>query len=352
MTTKAHPDPKPFREEAKLVILDLDCFLYPYNKTYRNAVLRAWREIEKEYGLPIFRRRIAQQLIEEAKEEANENPDDPLCRCISELAESLESKGFPRASVIGMLEAYSRNWKAARWGEEDEDIRPDQALDPPYLNPPYKEMIAMAYNLRLLQDRKSGKKARLTREELQKKIVKGDMGITRLWHRHMGTGFIRRDAALASKIQRLTDSGAEVAVLTHSFKHGAGEAMEKLEKLGLGGVISEENVFGIEEISPYRKGTKPEVFEKVLAVINDRRAPADPIKPIETIMAEDTIGNLQGAKKAGMQTVWVPRRDKGIPNRHSRELQKKLASVDRIYATPHQFLDALDAAMRTSTESR
>jgi FMN phosphatase YigB (HAD superfamily) len=349
MTTKAYPDPKPFRKKARLVILDLDCFLYPYNKTYRSAVLRAWREIKKEYGLPIFRRKIAQKLIEEAKEEANKNPDDALCRCISELAGSLESKGLPAASVLGMLEVYCRSRKAARFDEEN--TRLDRALDPPYLDPPYKEMIAMAYNLRLLQDRKSGKKAKLTREELQEKIVEGDKGITRLWHRHMGTGFIRADARLVGKIQRLTDAGVEVAVLTHSFKHGEGEAMEKLEKLGLRGVISEHNIFGVEEIFPYRKGRNPEAFEKVLTAINSRRDPADPIKPIETIMAEDTIGNLEGAKKAGMQTVWVPRREKGMPNRPSRKLRKKLASVDHIYATPHQFLDALDAAIRASREA-
>jgi FMN phosphatase YigB (HAD superfamily) len=341
MTTKAYPAPKPFREKVRLVILDLDCFLYPYDKTYRNAVLRAWREIEKEYGLPIFRKTIAQKLIEEAKEEANKNPDDALCRYISKLAEDLESKGLPGASVISMLEVYYRSRKTARSSEEEEDIRPDQALDPPY-----KDMIAMAYNLRLLHDHKSGRKTKLTREELQEKIVEGDKGITRLWHRHMGTGFIRPDAVLVSKIQRLTDTGVEVAVLTHSFKQGEGEAMEKLEKLGLRGVISDHNIFGLEEIYPYKKGKHPEVFEKALAAINNMRDPADPIMPFETIMAEDTIGNLQGAKKAGMQTVWVPRRDKDMSDRPSQKVQKKLASVDHIYATPHQFLDALDAAIR------
>jgi FMN phosphatase YigB (HAD superfamily) len=346
MTTKAYPDLKPFREKARLVILDLDCFLYPYNKTYRNALLRAWREIEKEYGLPIFRRKIAQKLIKEAKEEANKNPDDALCRYISKLAGNLEGKDLPGASVIGMLEVYYRSRNAARSGEEEEDIRPDHALDPPY-----KDMIALAFNLRLLQNRKSAKKARLTRDELQEKIVEGDKGITRLWHRHMGTGFIRPDAGLVSKIQRLTDAGVEFAVLTHSFKQGEGEAMEKLEKLGLREVIPRHHIFGLEEISPYKKGTNPEVFEKVLAAINNMHHPADPIKPIETIMAEDTIGNLQGAKKAGMQTVWVPRRDKGMPNHPSRKLQKKLASVDHIYVTPHQFLDALHAAIRGSREA-
>ncbi len=80
------------------------------------------------------------------------------------------------------------------------------------------------------------------------------------------------------------------------------------------------------------------------------RDPADPIKPCETIMAEDTIGNLRGGKKAGMQTVWVPRRNKDMPDHASQKLQKKLASVDHIYATPHQFLDALDAAIRASKE--
>jgi FMN phosphatase YigB (HAD superfamily) len=122
--------------------------------------------------------------------------------------------------------------------------------------------------------------------------------------------------------------------------------MEKLEKLGLRGVISDHNIFGLEEIYPYKKGKHPEVFEKALAAINNMRDPADPIMPFETIMAEDTIGNLQGAKKAGMQTVWVPRRDKDMSDRPSQKVQKKLASVDHIYATPHQFLDALDAAIR------
>src|ERR1022692_2187463 len=143
-------------------------------------------------------------------------------------------------------------------------------------------MVAMALNLRLLHDDRSEKKAGLTREELRGKILKGEQGVTRLWTRHMGSGFIRPDAGLVSKIQRLTDAGVEVAVLTHSFKQGEGEAMEKLEKLGLREVIPGHNIFGLEEISPYKKGTNPEVFEKVLAAINDMRDPADPIKPIET----------------------------------------------------------------------
>jgi len=113
-------------------------------------------------------------LIEEAKEEANKNPDDALCRCISELAGSLESKGLPRRLRVRHAGSLCRSRKAARFDEEN--TRLDRALDPPYLDPPYKEMIAMAYNLRLLQDRKSGKKAKLTREELQEKIVEGRQG--------------------------------------------------------------------------------------------------------------------------------------------------------------------------------
>jgi len=128
--------------------------------------------------------------------------------------------------------------------------------------------------------------------------------------------------------------------------------MEKLEKLGLKGVIPEHNVFGLEEISPHKKGKHPEVFEKALAAINNLRDRAGPIKPSETIMAEDAIGNLRGAKKAGMQTVWVPRRGKDMPDHPSQKLRKKLASVDHIYATPHQFLDALDAAICACREAR
>ena len=350
MKTKTYPDPKPYPEKVRLVILDLDAFLYPYDKAYRNAILRAWREIEKEYGLPIFRKKIAQKLIEEAKEEAKKNPDDALCRYISEMAERLESTGHPGASVIGMLEAYRRARRVARSGETkvsaEEGMQHDHFHDPPY-----KDMIAMAFNLRLLQDHRSEKKAGLTRDELRGKILEGEKGVTRLWNRHMGSGFIRPDAGLVSKIQRLTDAGVEVAVLSHSFTQGEGQAMEKLEKLGLKGVIPEHKIFGLEEISPCKKGKHPEVFAKALAAINNMRDPADPIKPIETIMAEDTIGNLQGAKKAGMQTVWVPRRDKDMPDHPSRKLQKKLASVDHIYATPHQFLDALDAAIRASREA-
>jgi len=316
MEAKTYPDPKSCLRNVRFVILDLDAFLYPYDKAYRNAVLRAWREIRKEYGLPIFRRRIAQKLIAEAKEEANKNPDDALCQHISKLAERLQSKGLPVASVIGMLETYYRSGKAAR---SDEDIH-DQPHDPPY-----KDMIAMAFNLRLLQDDKRKKKAALARGDLRGKILEGEKGVTRLWNRHMGTGFIRADAGLANRIQRLTDAGVEVAVLTHSFKHGEGEALEKLAKLGLKGVIPEKNIFGLEEISPHQKGKHPHVFEKVLAAINKMRGPADPIKPFETIMAEDTIGNLRGAKKAGMQTVWVPRRKKDMPDHPSQKLQKRLA---------------------------
>jgi len=361
MKSETYTDRKPYPEQVRLVILDLDAFLYPYDKAYRNAVLRAWRAIEKEYGLPIFRKKIAQQLIEEARQEAKKNPDDALCRCISEMAERLESMGYPGASVIGMLQAYRRSRRIARSVETKvravEGMQHGHSLDPPYLDPPsldppYKDMIAMAFNLRLLQDRRSEKEARLTRDELRGKILEGEKGVTRLWNRHMGSGFIRPDGGLATKIQRLTGAGVEVAVLSHSFKFGEGQAMEKLEKLGLKAVIPEQNIFGLEEISPYKKGKAPEVFERVLAVINKMRDPADPIEPFETVMAEDTIGNLQGAKKAGMQTVWVPRRHKDMRDRPSRKLEKKLASVDHIvdhtYATPHQFLDALDAAIRSS----
>jgi FMN phosphatase YigB (HAD superfamily) len=379
MKTRTYPDPKPYPEKVRLVILDLDAFLYPYDKAYRNAVLRAWRAVEKEYGLPIFRKKIAQKLIEEAKEEAKKNPDDALCRRISEMAERLESMGHPDASVIGMLEAYRRSRRVARSVARkvsaEEGIQRDRSLDPPYLDPPYldppyldppyldppyKDMIAMAFNLRLLQDRGSEKKAGLTPDDLRGKILDGEKGVTRLWNRHMGSGFIQPDAGLVSRIQRLTDAGVEVAVLSHSFKRGEGQAMEKLEKLGLKEVIPEQNIFGLEEISPYKKGKDPEVFEKVLAAVNNVRDPADRIKPSETIMAEDTIGNLRGAKKAGMQTVWVPRSHKDMPDHRSQKLRKKLASVDyfvdrvvdHTYATPHQFLDALDAAIRASKENR
>jgi len=342
MKAQTYPDPAPYAENVRLVILDLDAFLYPYDQAYRNAALRAWRAIRKEYGLPIFRRKVAQKLIEEAKEEANKNPDDVLCQHIAELARRLESRGLPGASLIGMLETYYRKARTAR---AEKNIQHDQRLDPPY-----KDMIAMAFNLRLLRDQKSKKGTRLTSRELQEKILPGEKGITRLWNRHMGSAFLRADAGLANKILRLTKCGVVVAVLTHSFKQGEGEAMEKLAKLGLKGVIPEQNIFGLEEISPYRKGEHPEVFEKALAAINNMRDPADPIRPFETIMAEDTISNLPGAKKAGMQTVWVPRRKKDMPAHPSQKLRKKLASVDHIYATSHEFLDALDATIRACRE--
>jgi len=365
MKTKPYADPTPYPDKVRLVILDLDAFLYPYDKAYRRAVLRAWRAVEKECGLPIFRKKTAQELIEVAKEEAKKNPDDALCRCISETAERLESMGYPGASVIGMLKAYRRSRSVARSLEMKtaaaEDMQHDHPLDPPYLDPsyldpPYKDMIAMAFNLRLLQDQRKKKKPGLTRDELRGKILEGEKGVTRLWNRHMGSEFLRPDAGLVSKIQRLIDAGVEVAVLSHSFKEGEGQAIEKLEKLGLKGVISEDKIFGLEGISPYKKGKDPEVFEKVLAAVNGMRDPAEAIKPFETIMAEDTIGNLVGAKKAGMQTVWVPRSHKDTADYPSRKLRKKLASIDHFvdhtYATPHQFLDALDAAIRSSKEDK
>jgi hypothetical protein len=52
MKSKTHPDPKPYPERVRLVILDLDTFLYPYDKAYRKAVLRAWRAVEKNTAFP------------------------------------------------------------------------------------------------------------------------------------------------------------------------------------------------------------------------------------------------------------------------------------------------------------
>ncbi|MGB8734447.1 MAG: hypothetical protein WCC99_24580, partial [Candidatus Sulfotelmatobacter sp.] len=138
MKNKTYLDPKPYPKKVRLVILDLDAFLYPYDKAYRKAVLRAWRAVEKEYGLPVFRKKIARKLIEQAKEEAKKNPDDALCRHISEMAERLESMGHPGASVIGMLEAYRRSRMIARSGGAEEGKQHDYSLDPPY-----KDMIAM-----------------------------------------------------------------------------------------------------------------------------------------------------------------------------------------------------------------
>jgi hypothetical protein len=37
-----------------------------------------------------------------------------------------------------------------------------------------------------------------------------------------------------------------------------------------------------------------------------------------------------------------------MPDHPSQKLQKTLAAVDHIYATPHQFLDALEAAIDIS----
>ena len=90
MKTRTCPDPKPYPEKVRLVILDLDVFLYPYDKAYRQAVLRAWRSVQKEYGLPIFRKKIAQKLIEKAKEEAKKSDE----RQMTESA--LHAKGFTR----------------------------------------------------------------------------------------------------------------------------------------------------------------------------------------------------------------------------------------------------------------
>jgi len=95
MTTKTYPDSKPFHEKTRLVILDLDCFLYPYDKTYRNAVLRAWRAIEKEYGLPIFRRKVAQKLIAELKEKANRIRTTHYAGISASWRDAWKARGFP-----------------------------------------------------------------------------------------------------------------------------------------------------------------------------------------------------------------------------------------------------------------
>ena len=55
--------------------------------------------------------------------------------------------GHPGASVRDMLEAYRRSRRVARSGGAEEGVQHDHSLDQPY-----KDMIAMAFNLRLLQE--------------------------------------------------------------------------------------------------------------------------------------------------------------------------------------------------------
>jgi hypothetical protein len=84
---------------------------------------------KRNTAFPYSGRKVAQKLIEEAKEEANKNPEDALCRCISELAESLESKGLPgclRDRHAGSLLSQPEGSALGRGREED--IQPDQAL--------------------------------------------------------------------------------------------------------------------------------------------------------------------------------------------------------------------------------
>ena len=52
MKAKIYPDPKPYPENVRLVILDLDAFLYPYDKAYRNAVLRAGGRYKRNTAFP------------------------------------------------------------------------------------------------------------------------------------------------------------------------------------------------------------------------------------------------------------------------------------------------------------
>ena len=52
MKTKSYADPKAYPAKVRLVILDLDAFLYPYDKAYRKAVLRAWRAVKRNTAFP------------------------------------------------------------------------------------------------------------------------------------------------------------------------------------------------------------------------------------------------------------------------------------------------------------
>jgi FMN phosphatase YigB (HAD superfamily) len=209
-------------------------------------------------------------------------------------------------------------------------------------------MIANAFNLQMLRDQREGSKLKLTREELKAKIIEGDIGITRLWHDSMGTSFLKPDPELAEKIRGLEQAGIEVAILTHSCKPGRGGAIAKVKELGLADLIPECNIFGLEELAPNKKGKHREAFEHVLAAINHMRHEADPILPSETVMGEDTLGNLRGARKAGMETVWVRGANKELLAHPSRKMKEKLACVDHIYATPYQFLDALMTSVNAS----
>jgi FMN phosphatase YigB (HAD superfamily) len=242
--------------------------------------------------------------------------------------------------VIGMLEAGYNIWKVQR--------RSGEAAEEGDLAPPYKEMIASACNLQMLRDQREGSKKKLTREELKAKIIEGDVGITRLWHDHMGTSFLKPDSALAGKIRGLQEAGVEVAILTHSCRRGQGGAIAKVKELGLADLIPERYVFGLEELAPHKKGKHPEAFEHVLAAVNHMLHKAEPILPPETVMGDDTIGNLRGARKAGMETVWVRGTNHELPAHPSRKMEEKLACVDHIYATPYQFLDALMASMNAA----
>lgn len=119
---------------------------------------------------------------------------------------------------------------------------------------------------------------------------------------HCDFSLLRQDAEIIKSLTDLKETGKNSGLQIIAFSNGPRKYVLKvLDVLGLSNVFPHNAVYAIDDTLPYCKPEK-EAFQNILSKISDN---GEAISFNECVMVEDSMKNIQAAKKLGMKTVLI-----------------------------------------------
>ena len=138
------------------------------------------------------------------------------------------------------------------------------------------------------------------------------------------------------QIHELKEAGVKNIILTHGTKDWARKVLEKLD---MSSEFPDGHIFDIGDLKWGLKNDGTFAYQEL-----KKRYP---YRPSESLMVEDSVQNLVGAKSMGMTTVLI---DRG-PSEQSQQHVSELGHVDYVFNSPQQFLDHFLTSMNQTDKA-